>query len=271
MPALVQIKKKLFAKKFEKILRRFKKILEQYLEEPSEKNIHDIRIAIRRLESAYRILPKKLRKKKGNQDYMEEAKKLFKVNTQIRDFDIICENFERQGSSKYLELVNYLKNRREDELKTAHQLALKAKGLPLLKLKNKDIDQSKLNKRFQKIVSDLTTQIQENIPIVIDDDKKIEELHKLRKDFKKLRYSIELSSDTTRPLKSIKNLKKIQDLLGEIHDCDIMLDYLREIKGPNELSEVIRTEILTRREKFQQFVELMQNTKVQPKDLILQF
>jgi CHAD domain-containing protein len=258
MPRLIQIKKELFAKSFQKILGRFTKKLDEYIEEPSEENIHDIRIAIRRLESAYRILPKKLGKKQMIQNYMQETKTLFKVNTQIRDFDIICEKFERHGSSKYLELVNYLKNRREDELKTAHQLAMKVKGLSRPKLKSKDLVGSKLNKRLRKIVSDLTAQIQENIPVVIADEKKIEELHRLRKDFKKLRYSIELTSNNATPLKPVKNLKRIQDLLGEIHDCDIMLDYLREVKGPNELSEVIRNEILFRREKYQQFVELMQ-------------
>lgn len=271
MPTLIQLQKKLFIKTFEKILERFTKRLDRYIRKPSEENIHDIRIAIRRLESAHRILPKNMRKKQSIQDYMEEAKKLFKVNTHIRDFDIICEKFEKQSTSKYLELVNYIKNRRENELKTAHQLALRVKDIPLPNLKGKDIVDSKLNKRFHKIIDELTTQIQQNIPVVISDEKKIEELHRLRKDFKKLRYSIELTSDKDTPIKSVKSLKKIQDLLGEIHDCDIMLDYLREVKGPNELSEVIRTEILTRREKYQQFVELMRSEKFEPKDLILQF
>jgi len=271
MSELIRLQKKLFIKKFKKILERFTKRLDQHIMEPSEENIHDIRIAIRRLESACRIMPKNLRKKRVIQDYMEETKKLFKINTQIRDIDIICEKFERQHTSKYLELSNHLKNRRENELKTAHQLALKVKGIPLPKIKGKDIIDSELNKRFHKIVNELTAQIQQNIPIVISDEKKIDELHILRKDFKKLRYSIELTSNKIISSTSIKSLKKIQDLLGEIHDCDIMLDYLREVKGPNELSDVIRNEILERREKYQQFVQSMDAEKFNPENLILQF
>jgi CHAD domain-containing protein len=251
-------------------MERLAEKLDDYIEEPTEENIHDIRIAIRRLESAHRILPKKIRKKVEIQDYINEAKRLFKVNTQIRDFDIICEKLERRSASKYLELVNYMKNKRENELDVAHRLALKLKNAPIPKLKSKDVMGSKLNDRFQKIVTGLTTEIEQNIPIVTSDERKIEELHKLRKDFKKLRYSMELASDKT-TLKSVKNLKKIQDLLGEIHDCDIMLDYLREVKGPNELSQVIREEILERREKYKQFVQLIQHEKFDLQDLILQF
>ncbi|MGI0072782.1 MAG: CHAD domain-containing protein [Nitrosotalea sp.] len=257
-------------KKFESIMERFAKKLDDYIRDPNEENIHDIRIAIRRIESAHIILPKKLRKKQEIQDYMAEIKMLFKINTQIRDFDIISEKLERHGTSKYSELVNYLKNKREIELKQAHRLANKLKNKPLPKIKKKDIVEPKLNKRFQKVFTKLIIEIQQNIPVVINDEKKIEELHKLRKDFKKLRYSIELTSDKITST-SVKSLKKIQDSLGEVHDCDIMLDYLREVKGPNELSEVIRNEILERREKYQKFVQSIHDEESNPEDLILQF
>jgi CHAD domain-containing protein len=271
MSAIIQLQSKLFIKKFQRTLEKFVKKLGDYIEDPNEENIHDIRISIRRLESATRILPKNVRKKQEIQDYVEATKLLFKINTQIRDIDIISKKFEKQGSSKYQELVNDLKNKRENGLKHAHTLSIKLKNAPLPKIKKKEIIDSKLNKRFQKIITELIIGIQKNIPVVINDDKKIEELHKLRKDFKKLRYSIELTSDKNTTSSSIKALKKIQDSLGEIHDCDIMLDYLREVKGPNELSEVIRNEILERRENYQQFVQSFHDEKFNPENLLLQF
>jgi CHAD domain-containing protein len=271
MSTLIQLQRKILLEKFKSIMEKLSERLADYIEESNEENIHDIRTVVRRLESAQRILPKKVRKKQDIQDYVKKAKTLFKVNTQIRDLDIICKKLESHGTSTYLELVNYLKNRRKNQLNVAHHLALKLKTMPLPKLKGKEVKESKLNKRFQKIVIKLTTEIKQNIPIVINDDRKIEELHKLRKDFKKLRYSIELASDNDTSLELVKSLKKNQDLLGEIHDCDIMLDYLRDVKGPNELSEVIRDEILERQEKYQQFVRAIQDKKFDPEDLVLQF
>ena len=270
MPELIHLQQKLFIEKFEKIMEKFTKRLNDYIVEPSEENIHDIRIAIRRIESAYRILPKKIRKKQEIQDYLSETKMLFKINTEIRDFDIICGKLKRHGT-KYSQLAHSLENKREIELKQAHQLAIKLKNKSLPKIRKKDVIESKLIKRFQKVLTELIMEIQQNIPTVISDEKKIEELHKLRKDFKKLRYSIELTSNKITSPTSVKSLKKIQDSLGEIHDCDIMLDYLREVKGPNELSDVIRNEILERREKYQLFVKSFHDEKFSPENLILQF
>ena len=56
----------------------------------------------------------------------------------------------------------------------------------------------------------------------------IKELHDLRKAVKRLRYALEifepLSAGLLRPF--VERLKALQDLLGEIHDCDVWLDFL---------------------------------------------
>ena len=54
------------------------------------------------------------------------------------------------------------------------------------------VTQKELEKRYNKIVSNLISQIETNFPIVITDSTKIEELHDLRKACKKLRYMLEL-------------------------------------------------------------------------------
>lgn len=248
--------KKLLLEKFKKIIKTFTKKLDDYIKNPTEDNIHDIRITIRRMESVYRILPKKNRKNKDLQNYVKQAKALFKINTQIRDFDIIRAKLEKQRSAQFGQIIESINNKRKQQLSAGHRLALKLQGILPPKLKKKDVIESKLRKRFQKIISELVTEIKHDVPLVLNDDKKIEEIHKIRKDFKKLRYSIELTSDKTDSLKSIKNLKKIQDELGAIHDSDMFLDYLRGVEGPHELAEAIREEIQERREKYQRFVQI---------------
>lgn len=261
-------KKELLAQKFKKIMKTFAKKLDDYINDPNEDNIHDIRIAIRRMEAVCRILPKKNRKKEDIQNYIKQAKTLFRINTQIRDFDIIRGKLEKNRSIQFAQIIHSINNNRKHQLDAGHRLALKLKNISQPRLKENDIIESKLQKRFQKIVSELIVEINRNVPLVLNDDKKIEELHKLRKDFKKIRYSIELTTDKTDSLKSIKSLKKIQDELGSIHDSDIFLDYLREVEGPHELSETIRNEILERREKYQKFVQVFRDEKIDPRKLI---
>jgi CHAD domain-containing protein len=252
-------KKKLLLEKFKKIIKTFTKKLDDYIKNPSEDNIHDIRIAIRRMESVYRILPKKNRKSEDIQNYVKQAKTLFKINTQIRDFDIIRAKLEKRHSAQFGKIIDSINDKRKHQLSAGHALALKLKGVLPPKLKEKDVIESKLRKRFQKIVSELVVEMEHDIPLVLNDDKKIEEIHELRKDFKKLRYSIELTSNKIDSLKSVKSLKKLQDELGSIHDSDMFLDYLRGVEGPHELAETIREEIRERREKYQRFVQVFKD------------
>ena len=66
--------------------------LNDYINDSNENNIHDIRTATRRLDASYRSLPKKIRRKNKISKYMTTSKRLFKVNSQVRDRDIISEN-----------------------------------------------------------------------------------------------------------------------------------------------------------------------------------
>ena len=262
-------KRRLLVKKFKKIASILAERLDEYIKDPNENNIHDIRIAIRRMESIYRILPKKNRKNEDVKNYVEQAKALFRINTQIRDFDIIRAKLEKKHVTQFSEIIDSINNKRKHQLNAGHRLALQLKDIFPPKLKERDITESKLRKRFQKITSKLIIEINHSTPLVLEDDKKIEEIHKLRKDFKKLRYSIELTSDKIDSLKSIKSLKKIQDELGSIHDSDIFLDYLRGIEGPHELTETIREEILERRRKYQKFVQVFKDEEIDPRKWVL--
>ena len=123
------------------------------------------------------------------------------------------------------------------------------------------IKKSKLNKRYFKILGKIELNIQKNTIIALGDEKKIEELHMLRKDFKKLRYSFELASSKGKIVQILKNLKEIQDMLGDIHDSDIIIDNLRSIEQNSKYLGIIESEVLERRKKYNSFVDAFKKTK----------
>src|SRR5574338_176129 len=79
---------KSYFEKFNKIISKVNERLEKYLAEPNDENVHDVRTAIRRLDAAWKILPKKTKHKKIEK-FVTQYKKFFKINSEIRDFDII--------------------------------------------------------------------------------------------------------------------------------------------------------------------------------------
>jgi CHAD domain-containing protein len=72
-----------------------------------------------------------------------------------------------------------------------------------------------------------------------DDPADVKALHDLRIAAKRLRYILELFG----PPPPVKQLKALQDLLGEIHDCDVQLPPLRALarEAPERQAKGLRT------------------------------
>jgi len=250
----IKTDKNVFLKKFKKILDNFNQKLGQYIADSNDENIHDIRVSIRRLETAYKILPKSARKQKKMKNYIKQAKEFFKMNAKIRDFDIICANMKSKYPDRTLDLVQFLKDSRIEHIKNANILALKISRLPSPKISKSALKESKLEKKYLKVLDDIVLNIQKNTIIALRDEKKINELHMLRKDFKKLRYSLEFVSDKKTTFEMLKNLKNIQDMLGEIHDGDMIIDYLKSIEQNSRYLDIISAEVVERNKKYNTFV-----------------
>ena len=83
-----------FVTKMEENVKRVDDRLD-YIKDSNENNIHDIRTATRRLDASYMSLPKKIRRKTKIRKFVTTSKQLFKVNSEVRDCDIICEKLQR--------------------------------------------------------------------------------------------------------------------------------------------------------------------------------
>jgi CHAD domain-containing protein len=270
-----------FTKHFTKATEKTEENVRQFLIDSNEDNIHDLRVAIRRLDSSFRLFPKKIRKYPKIADHRSEYKKLFSINSEIRDIDIISSKLEKYPKTKILldtvkEVQQELKEDKLEKLRDAREIALSAYNLKSLKLDEEDIPERKLQQRFQKVVNRFANSIDQHLPIVIADMEKVKELHELRKDCKKLRYTLEV------PEKAVKNqqisnlieyLEGLQDILGSIHDSDIMLQYLRQNYSDNtslekvdSLRSMIQAEGKEREALFHTFVikhgDTISDTKV---------
>ncbi|SMH70277.1 conserved protein of unknown function [Candidatus Nitrosotalea okcheonensis] len=250
----IKISKNIFLKKFKRTSDNFNQKLIQYIEDPNDENIHDIRVSVRRLETAYKILPKSTREQSKIKNNIKQDRKFFKMNAKIRDFDIICANMTSKYPDRTLSLVQSLKNSRIEHIENANRLALKISRLPSLEIPKSALKESKLEKKYLKVLDCIVLNIQKNTIIALRDEEKIDELHMLRKDFKKLRYSLEFSSDKKTTFDVLKNLKNIQDMLGEIHDSDIIINYLKSIEQNSRYSDIISAETMERNKKYNTFV-----------------
>jgi CHAD domain-containing protein len=233
--------------------------LNDYITNPDEKNIHDIRTSIRRLNACYKTLPKKIRNKKQVKTYVDKSRDLFKINSQIRDFDVITdlirknnpENGNGVGHTKF-------ENRRASKLKEAKVVAVGLRKLPVPNVDKGSITAGKLTKRYNKLISNFGSRIQLTLPLVMTDADKVNELHEVRKDCKKLRYLLELvpygKSSDKNVSKLEEELQNMQDLLGAIHDCDAAVGYLKRHTKRQRQNDIIGYIVQERKRRYQDFL-----------------
>ena len=236
--------------------RRLSRKTDHYINDPNEKNIHDIRTSIRRFNAAVSTLPRKYREEPLLLEYSKIANKLFKLNSEIRDSDIILIKLEKFSSSPQRNMVtDTLKQTRQAKLENAKTIAQTLKNLNSNMINGIGVTENELQKRYSKILSKLISRIDDVFPIVLTNPLKLEELHELRKDCKKIRYMLELvEKDDKNAASLIRILEKVQDILGSIHDSDATIIYLRSFAPNQEIQEVINKETKQRELGYEKFL-----------------
>jgi CHAD domain-containing protein len=250
-----------FVIKMEENVKRVDDRLNDYIKDSNENNIHDIRTAIRRLDASFTSLPKKMRRKTKIRKYVTTSKQLFKVNSQVRDYDIIFEKLQKYSSEPiYGKLTGSLNRKRKTKLASARKTALSLRDLPVPRVRENQIPAKQLELRFNKVVLRLRQRIEQDLPVVLTNTNKIEVLHELRKTCKKIRYLLEQVSHQNGVNKKethsiITELEDIQDILGSIHDNDTMIAYVKRVRHPNEVTNVLHDEISERNKKYEDFIQ----------------
>lgn len=253
-----------------------------YLDDPQkEENVHDARTSLRKLDAAFSLMPKKVRR--ANSKYIKTYKEFFRANSRVRDCDVIKSRILSHGTEANTQtFLKDIEARRKAELsraiKLAHSLEAMApaadgegqKALALDTLSNPMVQD-----RADKVIRKLNKKIKKLLPEVLDDETKVEELHKARKDCKKLRYALDVvPGNFKKPYveKLVDNLKgaglshdekktedllhELQDLLGNVHDSDIAIDYLAT-HNTKDARKLLALEKARRKQEFQKFVTFL--------------
>jgi hypothetical protein len=138
-----------------------------------------------------------------------------------------------EGAPGAEKLLGQLQKKRKTELGRAGKLGRALKKMQPVQLDSSgSIPAGKLESRIDRAAGKLGVKINEAFPVVLSDSSKVKELHRLRKDCKKLRYILEMVPPAgrkkyERAVSLALALEELQDLLGAIRDSDITIEYLQ--------------------------------------------
>ena len=242
-----------YAKKLAKSENTVAKKLKAYLKESNEDNVHDLRTSIRRMLATADILPKKMRREKDPNKYLANYERLLKLNAKVRDLDIVLSKLSSyKDDPAYGQVVRNLRTSRESELKQARKFASPIKDAEGFSLRANDLSGSTLRKRFNKTTGKLTAKIEERLPVVIQEPANKVELHRLRENSRRLRYTLELEKNPDAS-KLLAVLESWQDVLGLIHDADIFIMHFENEKDSPKIKALLDHEISGRNENYEKF------------------
>lgn len=248
------LEKNYFAKRYEKARKSLRKKMKAFLSDPSEDNTHDIRTAIRRMNASLELLPKKVLKRKSASRLAKSLKKVMGETAIVRDLDTIAARISRHPQSAARKsILEKLSENREKHIKRAMELVASAKKINPPVARRKDLAGAKLQRRFTKVLADLSEKANTSLPIVLEDPTNAEEVHSLRKCCKKMRYLFELTSNEKSQV--LGSLESWQDALGSIHDGDVAISFLSKMKKSGEIREMIATELRDRNHDYEKFIE----------------
>jgi CHAD domain-containing protein len=251
-----------FAKRYNEFAKALTRRVKAYLRDPNPENVHRLRTATRRLQAAFALLPKTMRNEKKAQKAMARVRELMKVNASVRDQDIVLSKLSRHKQTSTNERLTVgLRKSRKSHLENAKELALSVQKNPGPRVKPRDLSDSALQKRYDKVARKLSAKITGELPVVREDPSKVEELHAVRRDCKQLRYVLEMA-EFSKPPKPLVVLRSWQDLLGAIRDYDVMIAYLRGLKKSPEILAALNTEIESRSNSYRKFVEASRDNPV---------
>ena len=222
--------------------------------ETTPDEIHDKRVILRRIFpilTAFNINPSKVK----------NGEKAFKLFGKLRDVQVQIERLE--NTEQYPQLIEYLEFLKEQELKLKEKVSKfsKKKELKFPKIKKKKkVDTKRIKTKAIQQLNILTEKIQSLINFDLI------EIHKIRIEFKKYRYLVEvLIYIEIIDEGKLEEMKHYQDMLGEIHDYDVLIKGIKKYYKKKKSEEQVDVDDLekeqnTLEEKFEneaeQFIEV---------------
>ena len=138
--------------------------------------------------------------------------------------DTLIETLQGESSSLPEGLLLSLKNERSDLAATSRPPVVAFSRVKAPSVNQSQIGPKRLTRRLRKEVDEQLQTVSSLFTEVTGSESKIEELHALRKEVKKLRYVMELTDGTASEL---RKLTEWQEALGGTHDLDVAISFLQ--------------------------------------------
>ncbi len=243
-----------FLREYDSSAKDVKDALREYLGDPNEGNAHELRSSLRGLDAVLRVLLKRARREaRSLEDYEDRCRKLLRLTSPIRDIDMLTRKVMPQSSDPLIAgIAKKLKTQRQKRVASSMKAAWKLFEMKTPKLDSKMI--LGLDSQARRVVADLEAKVAKDLAETLASERRVGELHSLRKRCKRLRYTLELMPPAPGRQERAKLLRSWQDSLGAIRDSDVLIERLARKDSSPVARKMLRAERLQRHARYLRFV-----------------
>ena len=229
---------------------------------PTSDPVHDLRVAIRRLEQGLVTFKVHLPRKQVKR-IRKQLKAVLSSAGALRDYDVAARILSKTGQPGAADLHREVKVRRKDAEKS---LLVKLKRLSLRTRASKWRDDLKLNAPQADFHAGmLETMARSTMPRLAQNlfaageaaaaHGSVEKLHDFRILVKKFRYALELFVPIYGPVAEewMREIRSVQSILGTINDYHTVLSIAGDVGGSTKLQAALKK---SERRKIRQFREI---------------
>lgn len=205
-----------FQEAFARQKEKFSRLLKETRAHADEKNVHQLRVSTRRLRAALAIARAAGADGKFERKSQKHLKRLGKALGARRETDVLRRDLEALG----LQFAGEKVTKKGFRKKLQEELARGKKFARDLERVEEHL-RAEGERPFDAIVDAIRAKV---AALESADYARPEDLHALRIEIKKIRYSFEIMGLPT------DELKALQAILGELHDAEVLAQYLRQRK-----------------------------------------
>ena len=227
-------------------VKALKKASENVLNRNNMEDIHDLRVASRRIRTILDVFSDQLPAKKVKA-WDKEVQSITKSFSQVRDLDVQIDLINsiykatedsklRTGLRRIRLRLNQKRKQKQSDTANSIKSILNNPSLNEMELFTENIFDKSENtilfseNLFQIGYKKIQTRLDEFLffEIFIFDPNRVSELHQMRIKSKRLRYALEIFSSLYEKKTDFALViaKQVQEYLGNIHDCDVWINYL---------------------------------------------
>jgi len=240
-----------FRKKFSTSIKRAERSAHSCVQKPTSEAVHEARISIRKVMAATSLMPRDFRNDGRTRKALDSLRLFYRACAEVRDIDTMMQTLSEHASQGGVEnIIRRLTHRRSVLITRVVRSGEKVEDLRMPRIM--EVSEKHFDKRLNKLLCQRAERAMKYYQSAASSEGRKKELHKLRKECRRIMYLLGFSSQGNAVKTAVTTLEDARAMLGSIRNADLLLDVLASARQ-NQCVQLRQAVSASRHKKYREF------------------